>query len=283
MTFPFDATGKDLFELAPAGWLGVMGEPRPPERVRMIDADLSATVSTATDKVIYVDDPEPWLVMAELQANWDADLPFDLLRRYALLRHRHRLPVSCVVVLMRPSANSSAMTGAFMQPDRLGSDWPVPFHVIRLWEVSADTFLSGPLGMLPFAPVARVDPATAGHVETVIKERLQHEATRSQRDILGAALVQLLALRYDDNEINLWRDMMATLDVANTPLFKKWAEEARVREAQTNLLRMAEKKFRSPPPPEAAAAVAGTIDLNRLRDLQDRVLDVNSWQELLSN
>jgi hypothetical protein len=58
--------------------------------------------------------------MAELQANWDGDLPYDLLRRYSLLRHRHRLPVSCVVVLMRPSANTSTLTGAFLQPDPLG-------------------------------------------------------------------------------------------------------------------------------------------------------------------
>src|SRR5437667_6184403 len=86
MTTLYDATAKDLFELSPDGWLGVMGQPRPADKVRMIDADLSATVSTATDKVIYVDDPQPWLVMAELQANWDGDLPFDILRRFALLR-----------------------------------------------------------------------------------------------------------------------------------------------------------------------------------------------------
>ena len=47
----------------------------------------------------------------------------DLLRRYALLRHRHRLPVSCAIVLLRPEANTSAMTGTFPQPDRLVQLW----------------------------------------------------------------------------------------------------------------------------------------------------------------
>src|SRR5437588_9041627 len=119
MATPFDAVGKDLVEFAPDAWLAFLGQPRPAEIVHVVDADLSATVTTSTDKVIRVDDPEPWLLLIELQAAWDGDLPWDLLRRYALLRHRHRLPVSCAIVLLRPEANSSAMTGTFPQPDRL--------------------------------------------------------------------------------------------------------------------------------------------------------------------
>ena len=57
MTKPFDAVGKDMIEAAPAGWAAVFGQPRPEHRVWAIDADLSATVTTAADKVIYVDDP----------------------------------------------------------------------------------------------------------------------------------------------------------------------------------------------------------------------------------
>ena len=119
MATPFDAAAKDLIEMAPADWLAFLGQPRPPEFVRVIDADLSATVSTSTDKVIRVDDPEPWLLMIELQANWDGDLPFSLHKRYALLRDRHRVPVSCAIVLLRPEANTTAMTGRF--PSRTDS------------------------------------------------------------------------------------------------------------------------------------------------------------------
>src|SRR6476646_1060035 len=155
MATPYDAAAKDLIELAPADWLAFLGQPRPPELVRVIDADLSATVTTMTDKVIRVEDPEPWLALIELQAAWDGDLPFDLLRRYALLRHRHRIPVSCVIVLLRPEANTSAMTGTFPQPDRLGRDWDFPFHLVRVWEVPAERLLRGPLAMLPLTPLTR--------------------------------------------------------------------------------------------------------------------------------
>lgn len=59
MEIKYDATGKDMIELDPAGILSLLSKPRPPDRVRLIDADLSSTVTTSTDKVIYVDDPVP--------------------------------------------------------------------------------------------------------------------------------------------------------------------------------------------------------------------------------
>src|SRR4051794_632553 len=171
MATPFDAAAKDLIEMAPADWLAFLGQPRPPELVRVIDADLSATVTTSTDKVIRVDDPDPWLLLIELQAAWDGDMPFDLLRRYALLRHRHRLPVSYAIVLLRPEANTSAMTGAFLQPDRLGRDWDFPFHVVRVWETPAEALVRGPLGMTPLAPIAAVDRVGVLRVLSEVDER----------------------------------------------------------------------------------------------------------------
>src|ERR1700753_2414720 len=128
MATPYDAVGKDLVEVDPTACLTFRGRPRPGELVRLIDADLSATISTATHKIVRVDDPEPWLVLIELQANWDGDLPLDLLR---------------------PSANPAARTGAVAQPDPLGGGWDFPFRVIRVWEHDADEFLKGPLSLVP--------------------------------------------------------------------------------------------------------------------------------------
>src|SRR4051794_11669524 len=213
MATPFDAAAKDLIEMAPADWLAFLGQPRPPELVRVIDADLSATVTTSADKVIRVDDPEPWLLLIELQAAWDGDLPFDLLRRYALLRHRHRTPVSCVIVLLRPEANTSAMTGAFAQPERLGRDWEVPFHMVRVWETPSETFLRGPLAMIPLAPIAAVDRAEVPRVLSELDRRAEQEGTRAQADTLRTATLQLLALRYDEAFIAQLVEYMATIDL----------------------------------------------------------------------
>ncbi len=126
----YDAVGKDLLELDPAAWLAFLGHPEPADRVSLIDADLSATVTTATDKVISVAGPDPWLVMVELHTYWDGDLPYAVLKRYALLRDRHRTPVSAVVLLLRPEASAKAVTGSFDQPDRVNGDWKFPYALI---------------------------------------------------------------------------------------------------------------------------------------------------------
>lgn len=281
MATPFDAAAKDLIEMAPADWLAFLGQPRPPELVRVIDADLSATVTTATDKVIRVDDPEPWLLLIELQAAWDGDLPFDVLRRYALLRHRHRLPVSCAIVLLRPEANMSAMTGAFRQPNRLGADWDFPFHVYRVWETPTDHLLHGPLSLLPFAPTTAVDQDTARPVISEVWERLQREVTRAQSDRLWNATSILLALRFQSGDLDELREFMATVDLFETSFGRMAQGIGAVREARAMVLELATEKF-GPPPPDVVAAIQAVDDVPKLRRMNKRVLVASSWQHLLA-
>lgn len=281
MATPFDAAAKDLIEMAPADWLAFLGQPRPPELVRVIDADLSATVSTSTDKVIRVDDPEPWLLLIELQAAWDGDLPFDLLRRYALLRHRHRLPVSCAIVLLRPEANTSAMTGTFPQPDRLGRDWAFPFHLVRVWQIPAAELMRGPLSLLPFMPTTAVDQEAARPILSQVQDRLKRETTRAQYDRLWNATSILLALRFQADDLAGLRDYMNNIDIFDTSFAKLAMGMGEVRQAQTVILRLGEKRF-GPPPPEITAAIHGVQELNRLNTMIGRLLDAGSWSDLLS-
>ena len=289
MATNFDATGKDMFEFEPSDLLILLGQPRPPEIVRMVDADLSATVTTASDKVIYVDDPVPWLVLAELHTYWDKDLPFDLLKRYALLKNRHRRPIACVVVLLRREANSSFMTETFRQENPLGGAWDFPFRVLRVWEISVNVFLSGPLSLIPFAPLAQMDTTDAPRVKARIEERIAKEASRSNAERLRTSLVQLLALRYDEEGIAFWSDMMATLDISKTPLANMYRREGRDEgrtEGRTEgrretLLEQGAEKF-GEPPVEIANAIAAIADDLRLRRLLKRVIQATSWQDLLN-
>ena len=285
MATPFDAAAKDLVEMAPADWLAFLGQPRPAELVSVIDADLSATVTTATAKVIRVADPDPWLLWIELQASWDGDLPFDLLRRYALLRHRHRLPVSCAIVLLRPEANTSAMTGTFPQPNPLGRDWTFPFHVVRVWETPVETFIRGPLAMTPLAPVSAVDQDDVPRVLLEVHTRAYREVSRARADTLWQATLQLLALRYDEAAIAAWKDIMATLDVSNTPfanLFRtEGRNQGRVEEARESVLAIGEERF-GPPPADVERLVLATADLDALHRFRNRLLRAGSWHDLLA-
>jgi|SRR5947209_11179598 len=283
MATPFDAVGKDLVEFAPDAWLAFLGQPRPAEIVHVVDADLSATISTSTDKVIRVDDPEPWLVMIELQANWDGDLPFDLLRRFGMLRHRHRLPVSVAVVLLRPSAEMAAMTGLFDQPDRLGRDWSLPFHVLRVWETPVEQFLRGPLAMAPLAPIAAIDHHAISGVISEIDRRAEMEASQADGDRVRMATWQLLSLRYEFEFIAQLVDQMATLKTIQSPVWQligqKVADAAVLAHARESVLGPGTKKFGAPPA-EVEARIKAVDSVAELDALRDRVIDVSSWEQL---
>jgi predicted transposase YdaD len=57
--------------------------------------------------------------------------------------------------------------------------------------------------------------------------------------------------------------------------------EGRTEEARNILLRLGTKRF-GPLPPHIQAEIAGIASVERLERLTDRVLDVESWEELLA-
>ena len=57
--------------------------------------------------------------------------------------------------------------------------------------------------------------------------------------------------------------------------------EGRVEEARAILLRLGRRRF-GPPSPEAEAVLAGITAIERLEALSERLLDVESWEELLA-
>ena len=106
---PFDPTLKTLVEAGPDDWTVFAGQPPAPTRI--IDADI-ATVSGAADKVLRVEATPPYIMHLEFVAGHDAaDLPAALNKRNVLLDERHGLRVRTVVVLLRPSADSLALSG----------------------------------------------------------------------------------------------------------------------------------------------------------------------------
>ncbi len=58
-------------------------------------------------------------------------------------------------------------------------------------------------------------------------------------------------------------------------------DEGRAQEARTMLLRQGTKRF-GPPSPEARSTLEEISDIGRLEVLGERLLDVESWDELLA-
>jgi hypothetical protein len=143
---PIDDTLKHLTELSPEDWVVQGGWPEAPAAI--IDADI-ATIAGATDKVIRVTGPPDWLLAVDFQAGHDAlaKLPDLLLYNSALFR-RHGLLVRSLLVLLHRGADSPQLTGFYERgfPDQ-PSDVSLRCALVRVWQVPADKWLSGGLGL----------------------------------------------------------------------------------------------------------------------------------------
>ncbi len=134
---PFDPTLKSLVEVGPIDWTVFAGQPAAPTRI--IDADI-ATVSGAADKVLRVDATRPYILHLEFVAgHYAADLPTALNKRNVLLDDRHGLLVRTVVILLKPSADSPALTG--LRQRAFPRELPYNlfgYRVIRVWQIPPD-------------------------------------------------------------------------------------------------------------------------------------------------
>jgi hypothetical protein len=132
--------------------------------------------------------------------------------------------------------------------------------------------------MAALAPVAGVDQDQVPDVLLEVKDRMFREVPRARADTLWAATLILLRLRYDRHTIRRWRDRMKTMDLSDNPVIEIFREE----EAIETILRMGTKKFGSPAAPAVETAIRAIEDLPRLHELQNRLIDVATWQELLA-
>jgi predicted transposase YdaD len=284
---PFDATTKELIETDPAGWVAYLGCAAPPSAVRMVDADLS-TVTTDTDKVIRVDDPEPWLLHLDIQtgANWEMERR--LLRFNVLLHHRHGLPVASAVVLLRKAANMTWLTGRLPFAPPVGPAWELRYQVIRVWERPAAEFLTGPLGLLPLAPLADIKSDDLPRVVADMRSRIDAQSGRPLAAKLWAATYVLMGLRFGEALIEnvLSGVLQMEESVTYQAILRRGREsgrqEGRAEEAVKTLLMQGRMKFQVPASEVQEAALNAITDLARLEALLGRILVVNSWDELLA-
>ena len=160
-TRPFDVSGKLLLEMDPAAFALLAGILIPAGvEVTVIDADLS-DVTAAADKLIRVGTGAgAFLIHIEFQSTWDGHFAERALLYAALARYRHHLPVRTVVILYRPEA-APGITGRLAEGTWLAFE----YTVVRLWEIPAERFLTGPLATVPLAPVAGVP---AGQLPAVL-------------------------------------------------------------------------------------------------------------------
>jgi hypothetical protein len=148
MSLKFDATLKGTVKEDPAGYAVRFGLP-PGKPVALLDVDLS-TLTAATDAAIGIGDPLEEIADLNFQSGPDPKLPNRVLLYNSALHYRYGVPIRSIVILMRTKADHANLTGLLAYGDgehRL----EFRYEVVRLWKLSAESFLTGGLGLVPLA------------------------------------------------------------------------------------------------------------------------------------
>jgi hypothetical protein len=251
--------------------------------VELVDADLS-TVTAAADRVLCVREDPSWLFHIELQSSRDPDLLTNLHVYNGLLDREHRLLVRTVVVLLRRSADSPDLTGVYVREFPREPPYLV-FHyqVVRVWQLPVETFLNGGLGILPLAPLSAVAEPELPAVIGRMQQRISQEAAPEEAGTLWTATDVLMGLRYP-------RDLVAQLlqgvqgmkeSVTYQAIIEEGKIEGMIEARQEVLLQQGRKKFGTPDK-HTENTLRSITDLERLKYLSERILDVSTWAELLA-
>jgi predicted transposase YdaD len=292
MSKPFDATLRKLIELEPVAWLRFLHIPvADPARVKVIDSNIS-TVTAEADKVLWVGEPEPWIEHVELQASRKLDLPERVHWYSTIMRHGFKVPVHSTIILLRPAANGPELNGVFEQKDRHGDVYDCfRYDVVRVWEQPVEEVLAAGLAVLPLAPVSNVAEERVPSVLLAMSDRMARESSREQAATLWTATCILMGLRYEEKQVAAFIEGVSAMlfgiegieeSSVYQGILRKGEAKGQIEEARENLLRLGRRKL-SPPEERVKARIASITDLGTLHALQDRILDVSSWDELLGS
>jgi hypothetical protein len=162
-----------------------------------VDADL-ATVSTEADRLIRVNSAKPYLVHIEFQAGHDGHaVPGRMLRYNVLSGEQTGLTVLSYVILLRPEADSPALTGNVERLRPNGTRYlAFEFGVIRLWKLPVAQVLRGGLATLPLALLCDLSATTPENVVTNLETRIEAEVELEERRKLWTSTYLLAGVRY---------------------------------------------------------------------------------------
>ncbi len=287
MSKPFDATLNSLIDSSPADWAAFLAANigLTPGRSTVVDSDLSVTAQA--DKVFRIAGPPAALIHLELEADSRLGVPARLLRYNVLLGYAHPdEPVHSILLLLRPKANASDLTGVYT---RAGADGRVyhefRYTIVRVWEEHLARFLSGGPGTAPLALLTDEATADLPGSLTRFRDRLQQPDVdrKLAEELLGSAFV-LCSLRHDPTRVaELYRSLVMTLEDSPGYLWilNKGVAQGAVVEARRMLLIQGRKRF-GQAPPSAETGLQGITDPTRLERMAERIFDAADWDDLLS-
>lgn len=290
MAKAFDATLNSLIDERAADWANFLAARAgvPPGPAVVLDTDLSATLQA--DRLFRIDGPAPAVLHLELESTGRRGIPGELLRYNVAAWGVTGLPVHSVLILLRPKATATDLTGELNLTGADGRSYlTFRYTVVRVWQESVDAFLSAGLGLAPLALLTNEADADLPTAFARFRDRLRADAVtgKLEKTLIGSTFV-LCGLRYEGERIaELYQTMSLTLeDSATYQLIHKkgvaqGVAQGVIQEAQALILRLGAKRL-GVPPAEVEVAVRAVTDHARLERMADRVLDATTWDEILN-
>ncbi len=297
MATPFDATTKELVRFQPADWLALLG--LPPEPCELIDTDL-ATVSTEVDRLIQVNSASPYLVHIEFQAGHDGHaVPGRMLRYNVLASEQTGLHTLSFVILLRPEADSPALSGRVERGRASASPYlTFRYDVVRLWRLPVATILRGGLATLPLALLCDLSGTTPEEVVQRLEAQIGRDAAQEDRRKLWASTYLLAGVRFAPEIAGkLLERAVAQMKESSTyqKILADGRQEGRQEGQQQGrlegrlegqqegerelFLRLARKRLGEPD--EAILSLVQSATKETIEAWADQLLSVSSWQELI--
>jgi predicted transposase/invertase (TIGR01784 family) len=274
----FDNCCKLLAEKYPqefASWL--LGQPI--QNVEILKTELSIEPIRA-DSVILLK-TQTQILHIEFQVLLDSEppLPLRFLDYWVRLYRLHRIPITQILVLLRPPAKGTIIETAF----RFGKTYH-EYSVVKLWEQDPALFLNNP-ALLPLAPLtATQNPETLLSQTAIEVSKIESETRRKE----VSAYVQLMAgLRFKKNLIyQIFQESIMRESVIYQDILQKGEQEGRQKgrqegrqeEALNFLLRLINHRFSSISP-ETEAQIR-SLPLTQIETLGEAFLDFTQPAEL---
>jgi predicted transposase YdaD len=185
-----------------------------------------------------------------------------------------------VAILLNRKADSPSLTGHHRVLLPEGPCYlDFRYSVVRVWKLDVEQVLRGGPAILPLAPLAKVGKKEVPSVIRRMKGRLEREVPEDQAGLLWTSTKVLMGLKYS-------RELIETLlrgvqGMKESVTYQAILEEGWAPGEQRLLLQMGRKRF-GEPSPEVIKRVEAITEESILWKLGERLLDVSTWDELLS-
>ncbi|MGV3720687.1 MAG: hypothetical protein ACO1SX_07230 [Actinomycetota bacterium] len=210
---------------------------------------------------------------------------------YNGLHHRRRLlPVHTVMVVLRPEADHSSLTGEYrVVPPLGGKSHALEYQVLRAWTLELEEVLRGSLATLPLAPLTDAASTRFPEVMQRMESRLIAEASPEERKDLWTDTFVLLGLRYPRQSVaQLFRGIpamresdtyQAIIEEGMERGIEKGIEKGRLEGALSALLVVGAPRFGEP---DAATLqrLQSETSLVQVEEWLRHVTRVEAWTDL---